>query len=334
MEKTGKEGGIMRILNEKDMWESITLDDVMESIEHAFAVHRSLDYVMPDRLAVEKGGNILMFMPCLMRDAWGTKMLSEFPSNPAKGKLLLDGLMILNDSEDGSVRAIMNGSALTAIRTGAVGGTALRHLAPADVHSIGLVGCGVQGFHQLLYACHVRDIRDVYLFDAWKKDLSSFMARLQERTDQKLTFHVCEDAVELAANSEVIMTATQAKDPLFPDDVELLEGKTFVSIGSWHPDCRELPDAVSRLVDQVWIDLPYACEESGDLRMPLDNGALPRTKVRLFEDLLADEKEGIHPEHGTTRWFKTVGMGIFDTAAAEMICRRAEEKGIGQVVDW
>ena len=168
----------MLVLNESQMWQAVTLDEVLEAVEDAFAIHRSGRYLMPDRSVAEQDGDKLMFMPCFLDSVIGTKMLAEFPKNPEKGLPYLSGLVILNNRENGQVQAILNGGALTAMRTGAVGGVGIRYLAPESAERVGLVGCGVQGFHQLLYACHVRKIREVRLFDAYKQDLSDFIGKL------------------------------------------------------------------------------------------------------------------------------------------------------------
>ncbi|MBE5900803.1 MAG: ornithine cyclodeaminase family protein [Lachnospiraceae bacterium] len=325
----------MIILNEKEMWTAVALDEVLDAVEDAFAIHRGGNYLMPDRHVVEEKGDKLMFMPCFLDSVISTKMLAEFPENPGKGKPLLSGLVILNDRRDGQVTAILNGGELTAMRTGAVGGVAIKYLAPKEAKTVGLAGCGVQGFTQLLYACHVRDIKEVRLYDAFKKDYTDFVKRLKDRIPRKdIEFIVCRDAKELAEKSEILITATQTKEPIFPDDMELLKGKTFISIGSWIPDRRELPMAVSKLVNTVYADLPYAKEESGDLKIPLDEGILTHDRVKYIEDLIADVKAGKPHELSETRWFKTVGMGIFDARVGQLLYEKALERGIGTKVDF
>ncbi|MDD6072676.1 MAG: ornithine cyclodeaminase family protein [Clostridium sp.] len=325
----------MRILNEEEMWSAVTLEEVMEAVEDALAIHKSGNYLMPDRLAATRNGNTIMFMPCLMDTAIGTKMLCEFPDNPKKGLPLLTGLMILNDVKNGFPLAIMNGSCLTAMRTGAVGGVGIRYLAREDAASAALAGCGVQGLHQLLYACSVRPIKDIYLYDAFVKDLAPFVERLKGRLNRpEISVHICKTAKEAAASADILISATQTVDPIWPDDTELLRGKCFIAIGSWKPERRELPDAVWKLVKNVYIELPFACEESGDLGIPLTNGLLTMDRVKMMEDLISDRKAGNVPEMGETRCFKSVGMGIYDARVAQLIYEKALEKGVGQQVKW
>ena len=90
----------------------------------------------------------------------------------------------------------------------------------------------------------------------------------------------CKTVEELVKASDIICTATPSEEPVLPDDRELLEGKCIIAIGSYTPQMREIPDAIWDLVDKVYIELPYACEESGDLSQPLAEGRLTMDRVR------------------------------------------------------
>jgi len=325
----------MFVLNEKEMWKCVSLEEIMGAVEHSYDIHRSGNYVMPDRYVAQRDGNMMLYMPCFIDGAIGTKMLAEFPGNPAKGLPYLSGLMIVNDSETGTTKAILNGSALTAMRTGAAGGVAVRRLSREDASSIGLVGCGIQGLHQLLFACSVRPIKQIFLYDAYLKDYNPFIERLKARLDQsEIAVTPCADTRALAERSDILISATQTTTPLYPDDEKLLEGKCFIAIGSWRPERRELPDAVFRLISNVYTEVPYACEETGDLKIPLDTGVLTMDRVKYMEDLIHDAREGRPHVHNTTTCFKSVGMGLYDVAVAELLCQKAEKFGIGQQIHW
>lgn len=323
----------MIVLNEKEMWQAVTLYDVMDAVEKAYELHRLGKYRMPDRSAAPNGENVMMYMPCFSEEYMGTKMLVEIPGNPARKLPFLSGMMILNDGVTGELRAVMNGSALTAMRTGAVGGLAAKYLSKEESRSTGLVGCGTQGFHQLLYICRVRPVKSVFLYDKFSKSLDSYAERLKERIGG-IEVSICKCSEELVNNSDIIVSATQAKDPVYPNDEKLLKGKCIIAVGSWRPEKREVPDAVFKLIKNVYTDIPYACEESGDLKIPLDTGVLKKENVKYFEDLIHDVKNGKPHAHSDTTYFKTVGMGLFDLCTAQTIYEKAIEKSIGQSVNW
>ena len=325
----------MIILNEQQMWDAVTLEDIMSAVEKAYEIHKAGTYYMPDRFIAARDKDLMMYMPCFTDEMIGTKMLAEFPGNPSRGLAYLNGLMLLNDAETGLPKAVMNGSAITTMRTGGAGGVALKYLSREDCSSLGPVGCGVQGLHQLIFACAVRPIKDIYLFDTFRKDINIFIEDFRRKSGRSdVNFHICSDTRQLAENSDILISATQTTDPLFPDEDELLRGKCILAFGSWRPERRELPDAVHRLVKKIYTELPYACEESGDLRIPLEKGLLTEDRVLYMEDLIADAKNGRPHSHNETRCFKSVGMGIYDVCTAALIYRKAAEKNIGTAIEW
>lgn len=322
----------MLFLNKVEMWNSVTLFDIMDSIKQAYEIHKSGLFHMPDRYIAQRNKNMMLYMPCFTDNMIGTKMLAEFPENPSQGYPYLSGFVILNDAKYGQPLAVMDGGTLTALRTGAVGGVGIQYLAPKQVDSVGLVGCGVQGLHQLWYACAVRPIKSIYLYDAFLHEYTPFIEKLKERLNNDISINICRNVQELIKNSQILISATQATNPVYPDDTELLRGKTIIAIGSWRPERRELPDAVWKLADTVYIDLPYACEESGDLKIPLKTGILSDKQIHLMENLISSKEEQQKQAMQETRCFKSVGMGLFDVCAAAAIYKNALKKNIGQVV--
>ena len=92
---------------------------------------------------------------------------------------------------------------------------------------------------------------------------------------------------------------------------------------------REIPDVIFELVDNVYTELEYACEESGDLSQPLESGLLDMDRVKLMHELLASSVDTEELAEKTT-YFKSVGMGLFDLCVAERLVRDATNKGNGQ----
>ena len=107
--------------------------------------------------------------------------------------------MLLNDYQTGKPLAILDGQTVTAWRTGAVGGVGIRHLAAKDSHTVGIIGAGVQGFYQALYACTARDIHTVYVYNHSNRDLTDYLGRLEKAIDKEGTKVVqCKTVEELA----------------------------------------------------------------------------------------------------------------------------------------
>lgn len=320
-------------LSEQEMRNAVTYNDMMDSIEKAFEQYHSGNFSMPDRYTAAYDGKTMLYMPCFAAGVIGTKMLAEFPDNPKKGLPYLDGLMILNDLATGAPLAVMNGSVLTALRTGAVGGVAMRHFSSPESSRVGVIGCGVQGLHQAIYACSARNIREISLLDPYIKDWKVFTDKLRQAVGNEVELRICSDASELLLESDIVITTTQAKQPVLPNDASLLKGKCYVAIGSWRPDMRELPDEMWCAADHVFTELPFAMEESGDFCQPLNNGILREDQISYMADYLADKKAGKEIHLGKTICYKSVGMGIFDVMAAKTIYEKAMEQNLGQRLD-
>ncbi len=301
-------------------------EQMMDEIEHAYEIIRSGEYYVPNRPSVEYDNKTLMYMPCYTRDAIGTKILTIFPDNVKQGLPSIDGVVLLNDPVTGAPQAILDGQAVTAYRTGAIGGVSIRHLARKDCHTVGIVGAGVQGFYQALYACAAREIQEVFLYSHSGRDLTEYGQRLEKAiADPRVKVVQCSTAEELAAKSDIICTTTPSATPVLPNDKELLRGKCIIAIGSYTPDMREIPDAVMDLVDRVYVELPYACEESGDLSQPLAEGRLKKEQVILMSDFLASGGSVEEAAEETT-YFKSVGMGLFDICIAQRLLKEAKER--------
>lgn len=316
----------MIFLGKEEIEKLVDPNEIMDQIEEAYRIFGADAYYMPPRPVIEHENKTLIYMPCFTENVIGTKMLTIFPENAKLGLPSLDGLVILNDRTTGAPLAIMDGQTVTAWRTGAVGGVGIRHLSRRDARTVGIVGAGAQGFHQAVYACAARNIETVYIWNHSDRDLTDFMDRLKKTiADPAVKVVQCKTVEELVKASDIICTATPSEEPVLPNDRELLEGKCIIAIGSYTPKMREIPDVIWDLVDKVYIELPYACEESGDLSQPLAEGRLTMDRVVLMDKFLAsgaDEDEIA----GKTTYFKSVGMGLFDVCVAQKLLEKAKER--------
>lgn len=315
----------MIVLSKKEIEELVDLNEMMDQIEEAYRIYGTGEYYMPPRPSVEHENKTLMYMPCYTKDIIGTKILSIFPENAALGLPSIDGVVLLNDRTTGTPVAVLDGQVVTAYRTGAVGGVGIRHLSREDCHTVGIVGAGVQGFHLALYACAARNIHTVCVYNHSDRDIREYLDRLEKTIDNPdIKVVQCKTVEELTGLSDIICTATPAVRPVLPDDRKLLESKCIIAVGSYTPQMREIPDAIWDLVDKVYIELPYACEESGDLSQPLSEGRLTKDKIMLMDQYLASgTQKGV--SKGTT-YFKSVGMGLFDICIAQKLLEKVKER--------
>ena len=206
-------------------------------------------------------------------------------------------------------------------------GVSIRYLAKNDSVSVGLVGCGAQGFFQLLYACAARPIQRIALFDRYQGAVPPMIEKL-DKALPGIEVTVAPSAEALVRASEIVITATTAKEPVFPDDPTLFQGKHLVAIGSFQPEVREYPDAVFARTARVWVDTRFATEESGELLIPLQQGILREEQLDTLGHLILSGQEPDRGMYGTT-FFKTVGMALLDLTTIQVAYQKALQSGLG-----
>lgn len=320
----------MRYINHNAIMASITYDDIIEAVETALLHYKNGTYNMPDRFHYTYENKTLLYMPCFLDGILGTKILTVFPENAKKNRPAIEGLMLLNDYETGAPKALIDGKLLTALRTGAVGSMGTKYITSPAASRLGLIGAGTQGFYQILFACHCRPIKDVFVTSRTKEKLTPFIQKLQAELPD-VNFHILDTPAEVVQQAEIIITATTAMTSVLPEDESLYIGKTFIAIGSYQPTMRELPDALIKVADEIYVDIEYAAEESGDLHLPLKNKLIQASKIFSIADLIHGDKT-LTGENQTIV-YKSVGMALFDVVVGEKILACAAAKNIGQELE-
>ena len=318
----------MIYLTEQDILKAASVEQMLDAIEASMRLYERKEFHMPQRLHVDHGDDVLLLMPCFTKDYFGTKVVTLFPGNQDEGVPVLNGIMILNDARTGVPVALLDGPALTASRTAAVGAVSIRHLAPDDARAVGIIGAGVQGFYQARAACAARPMTEVYVYDLYPEKALALKERLSDVLDG-VTVHQVGRVEELLERTQVVVTATTSLEPVVPDDEKLLAGRHFVGIGSYKPDVREFPRALFNLVDRVFLDTEHALDESGDVIVPLREGWLRLDQVATLGKLLCDDNPQPRGQRETT-FFKSVGMALFDVCASKLVYENAVKTGLGQ----
>ncbi len=314
----------MLYLSSNDIEKVINHEEVVEIIESAMLLYETGNFMQPDRITVNrKDKETYLYMPCFTDEVKGTKILTLYAENAQKGIPTIQGVMLLNDVQTGKINCIMEGSTLTAYRTGAVGSCGIKHTTPENVTTLGIVGTGIQGYYQCMYACKIRNIKQITVFDIFKDKAEEFKKRLDDALPN-VSIRVADSTEELLNNSEVIVTVTTSPKPVLPNDADLLRGKHFLGIGSYKPTMQEYPQALFEIVDDIFIDVEFAKEETGDLINPLREGWIKENQIHTLGKYLDKE---INVD-GTT-FYKSVGMALFDITVADYIYNKAKKLGIG-----
>ncbi len=309
----------MLVINESALAQMTDWNSLIDHMIKAMIAYEEGNFVQPDRISMGFSNNTLLLMPAQSGKYFSTKLVSMFPDNPSRNEPVIKGIVVLNNGETGEPIAILNGAKLTAIRTAAVSAAGIRYTTPENVSSLGLIGAGVQGMHQILAACTVRPIEKVYILDKYAERAKVFISCLGSSLPEVELIRV-NTSEELMERSEIIITATNSNKPVLADDPALLINKHLIAIGSYKPQMRELPDSLFKLIDHCFVDVRFALEESGDLIHPIEMGLLKQKQVIPLGSLIEGK---VSADTTRTTLFKLVGMALFDLYTAQWFYEKA-----------
>ncbi len=275
-----KGGCPMKYLNETDIWKCVTMTDVIDSIDEAYWQYEEGNFKMPTRSQIPDGDNTLILMPCISSASIGTKLVTSFPHNQTHPTL--HSLVILNDKDNGSIQAMMDGAFLTGLRTGAIGGSAVRHLAKPVVKTLAVVGTGVQGYYQTLAACSERDFTDIYFYNRSLHKVPDFIEQLRPHLNPETRLHICSTVENAVRDSDVIITATTSKTPVLPEDESLYYGKLVIGVGSFQPAMQEFPNSLFRSAQAYYIDSHDAKKNQGMSLIQLNMAPFMNPRSKFF----------------------------------------------------
>ncbi len=318
----------MLILSHRDLEQLLPPIEMIAAVEHACIAVEAEAVLAPTRQRLAWGDSMLLCMPAVAALGMGVKLVHVIPGNAARGRAVTGGTYLLNDGETGTALALLNGEALTAQRTGAVAALGAKTLAPPGLETLGLVGCGTQGAWATIAISAVQPIRVVHCVPRSARSFERFKATLARHVPG-IRIEVHAEARQMLLQTSLVVTATTSAQPVLPDEAALLEGKHFISLGSFRPDMQELPDAVYRLAGWMTVDAAAAREEVGDVTGPLQRGILQASNVVTLGAAVL----GRAPAKAATTVFKSVGMAAFDLFAAHALYRAAVAAGAGQRAD-
>lgn len=320
----------MLVLSHVDLLDLLPATRIIEAVESGVRALQAGEAAAPDRDHLYWHGTTLLTMPSGNRTFLGVKCVAVTPANAQRGLAVTSGAMLLLNADTGVPLALLNAAALTCQRTGAVGGLGVKYMTPTDTDSVGIVGTGVQGLWQAIFACAVRPIRTIFYVARRDESAARFESELASRLPDVVRAR-CADARELVERTRLIITATTASTPVLPEEPKLLEGRHFISIGSFKPDQQELPTSVCRIAGHMAIDSPAALREVGDVIRPLESGALRDADVFHIGELVTRRRT---IDVTRTTVFKSVGMALYDLYVAAAFHEHAIANGIGARVEF
>lgn len=326
----------MLALTRDDVRRLVPMPDAIALMKTAFAELSAGRTTSPLRtvIHVERPEGDSLYMPAFVpaMQALGLKIVSVFPGNRERGLPTINALVCLVDATTGQPMAIMDGTYLTALRTGAVSGAATDLLARHDSRVLVAIGAGVQGATQIAAVCAVRPIMRIVAVDVSAPALDRFREAIaRDWPDLVDRLETTTDAAA-AADADVICTATTARGPVF-DDALIRPGTHINAVGAYTPEMQELPAATVARATVVVDAVDAVLAEAGDLIIPLREGTIQRDHIgRELGQVAVGEAPGRVSRDEITL-FKSVGNAIQDVAVARRAVDRAAAQGVGTTLD-
>ncbi len=333
----GSEPGTFIYLDQEEVIRAGALDmaRVIERVELALSLLETGDVVDPPKSVLrwsedpemESVRGRINFLSAYLGgdiDSVGMKWVGSFPANRDRGIPRATALIILNDPITGVPVALMEGSIISAARTGAMTGVAAKYLARKDTSSVGIIGTGVQARTQLLALCAALEhISEVKVYNRTRETAIRFATEMESRTGKRIT--VVDSPADAVRGLDLALVATTAHQPLM-EGAWLSPGMLSVQF-SGHECDFEVIRRAQKLVCDEWetvkhrgITTPAVMHQQGlleDSQIYADLGEIVTGKKAGRES----PDELIH--------FAAIGLGVNDVAVASMVFETATAMGLG-----
>ncbi|WP_342305477.1 alanine dehydrogenase [Methanolobus sp. ZRKC5] len=318
-------------LEQSDVKTVIDMLLTLSAVENGFREHGLKKVQMPPKsyLYFNEHNGDLRTMPSFMgeQDIAGVKIVNVHPDNREKGLPTVMAVIVLNSTETGAPLAIMDGTYITDMRTGAAGGVAAKHLARPDSHVVGMVGTGGQARTQLLALSEVMEIeevkvtcRDLSHCDAFEKDMREVVNC--NFTKKRSIKDVCD--------CDVLVTTTPVREPVVMSEW-IHEGTHINAIGADAMGKQELDPALLKR-SRIIVDDIVQASHSGEINVPLSKGLISGSDIHAeLGEVVAGVKQGRQSDEEITI-FDSTGLAVQDLVTANIAYTKAVEMGIGKKI--
>ncbi len=317
------------LLNRAELERLLDVESVIQAVERGFADYSDGKVQMTVRTAVRVTDppGVLLLMPCSMTESrvLGTKLVSVYPQNPARGLPTIGALYVLSDYETGFPLAVMDAGFVTGLRTAAASAVATKYLARKDSLTLGIFGTGVQAEFHALAIPAVRAIERILVWGSSPDKTRQFAERMRARVPASVE---AGDSLEAVAGADIVVTGTTATQPLFPAQA-VRDGAHVNGVGSHAPATRELDPALVARSTVVVDTYEAAFAEAGDLLLAIEEGAIRREHVLAeMGEVVLGKKPGRQRADEVTL-FKSCGVAFEDAVTAGLALQRARAEGVG-----
>ncbi len=322
------------IADQKLVTELLPMDDAIAVMRRALTLLAEGDVVMPLRNIMVMPGaeRVMSLMPSYLGGlgAFGVKVVAAFPANFGTEYDTHQGVVLLFDTERGLLRAIVDATSITAIRTAAVSGLVTDLLAKPGAGDVAIIGAGTQAHTHLQAMMAVRPVRRVRVYSLPAESAVAFAERESRLTGMQV--EVAASAEEAVAGADLICTTTTATDPVVSGDW-VSPGAHINAVGAYTPATRELDSALV-VRSRLYADRRESLlNEAGEFLIPKGEGLIGDDHIvaEIGEVLTGKAAARTSPDQVTL--FKSLGIAIEDLAAAHHVYVKAKESGAGTWIE-
>lgn len=324
----------MLLLTKKEIESVFSMEEAIAAVKEAFVLFSAKESQVPLRTQIPAAANrgTFLFMPAYAEklEAASLKVVNIFPENAQQGLPSAPAEVLLMDGKTGLITALLDGTYVTQLRTGAASGAALDLLGNPTAKIGALIGTGSQAACQLEALLTIRDLTEVKIFSRNQANCQTFVHTMQKKfASFKTKISGTTTADEAIAEADLIITATSSKKPVF-NGMKIKKGATISCVGSYQPEMQELDPQIFSRTSKIYFDSQEAVlAEAGDILKPLADGTLKKSDFTGdLGDLISGKIVGReNPEEIIV--FKTVGIGTQDLVTAERIYQKATAEKIG-----
>ena len=312
------------IIGRSEVEELLNMEETLKAVEHAFKLEAEGKTTMPPKLYLnlpEYQGDFRA-MPAYVDGSAGLKWVCVYPNNRKQNLPTVMATIILCDPNTGCPLAIMDGTYITAMRTGAAGGIAVKCLARGDSSVIGIIGAGIQAKMQLVAISEVLPrIEEVKVFDQYREASLGYV----EEMGAKLNINVRPvESIEKATDADIVVTTTPSRKPIVKKHY-IRPGTHINAIGADATGKQELDADLLKGAKVVVDDIEQACH-SGEINVPLSAGVIKVEDIYgTLGEVVANMKKGREKDEEITI-FDSTGLAIEDIICAQLVYQRAIRK--------
>ncbi|MFQ0998600.1 ornithine cyclodeaminase family protein [Gilliamella sp. BG6] len=321
----------MLILTANDIERFYTMKDAIAADKQALKIYSQGNSDVPLRINFDMQKGKSLFMPAHIKgsDIVGIKIVSVFPDNPKLGKPSVPAQVLMLDPQTGEVCAMLDGTFVTQLRTGAVQGAATDLLARKNASRAVLIGTGGQAVSQLEAMLTVRSLTDVAIFDIDTQKAEQFTEEMKYRFAHFSTnLYFSKNLDDDISQADIITSVTTSKVVTFNGE-KVKPGTHVNGVGAYTPEMHEIPECVVEKANIRVVDTKEGVfAEAGDIIDPIKQKLVSEDDFLELGDLVIDPTQCRLNDQQVTL-FKTVGTAVLDVYIGYDIYLKAKEKGIG-----